>query len=117
MSIIVAVPDAREGKYALAAGIKEAAMLDTSLILVNLGLRPLDTSVIPEDVSYSILERHGDDGVHTVLDAIDKDKEIERLVVCPKRRSPTGKALFGSVSQDLILQSPIPVLSVAVPER
>jgi acyl-CoA synthetase (AMP-forming)/AMP-acid ligase II len=30
-------------------------------------------------------------------------------------RSATGKALFGSVSQDLILQSPVPVLSVTAP--
>ena len=115
MSVIVAVPDAREGKYALAAGIKEAELLDTSLVLVNLGLRALDCTKIPDAVTYKILDRHGDDGVHAVLEAIAADDDIERLVVCPKRRSATGKALFGSVSQDLILQSPVPVLAVTAP--
>lgn len=115
MSVIVAVPDAREGKFAIAAGLKEAELLDTNLVLVNLGLRSLDCTMIPDEIAYNVLERHGDDGVHAVLEAIAADESIERLVVCPKRRSATGKALFGSVSQDLILQSPIPVLSVTAP--
>ncbi|WP_344994490.1 universal stress protein, partial [Tsukamurella soli] len=34
------------------------------------------------------------------------------LVIGVKRRSPLGKAVLGSVSQRLLLHSPIPVLAV-----
>jgi nucleotide-binding universal stress UspA family protein len=33
-----------------------------------------------------------------------------------KRRTPVGKALIGSLSQQLLLRSPVPVLAVKVDE-
>jgi nucleotide-binding universal stress UspA family protein len=36
------------------------------------------------------------------------------VVLGGRQRSPTGKALFGSVAQKVIINSPVPVLSVSV---
>ena len=56
------------------------------------------------------LERHGKSDrnpVDAVLDDIEK-YGAKRLVIGIKRRSPVGKALLGSVSQQLLLESPAP---------
>ena len=39
-----------------------------------------------------------------------------RLVIGIKRRTPVGKAILGSVSQRLLLNSPVPVLAVKLNE-
>lgn len=40
-----------------------------------------------------------------------KDRNALYIVVGPRKRSPTGKALFGSKAQSLILHSPIPIVT------
>lgn len=54
---------------------------------------------------------HGDPATHIVEIATEID--ADRIVMAGRKRSPTGKALFGSVTQSVILNSPIPV-TVAV---
>lgn len=118
MSVLVAVPDSPEGVAALAAAVAEAELLGTDLVVINLALRPLDTSVVPASTKVTILERHGKsdrDPVDAVLEDIDH-YEAQRLVIGIKRRSPVGKALLGSISQQLLLESPIPVLAVKLEE-
>lgn len=114
MSIIAAVPDSPEGIAALHAGVAEARRLDTDLLVVNLALRPIDLADLPADVKVEIIERKGRedrDPVDAVLDEIAL-RGAERLVIGVKRRSPVGKAILGSISQRLLLDSPIPVLAV-----
>lgn len=114
MPIIAAVPDSPEGIAALHAGVAEARRLGTDLLVVNLALRPIDIGDLPADVKVEILERKGRDDrdpVDAVLDEI-AIRGAERLVIGVKRRSPVGKAILGSVSQRLLLESPIPVLAV-----
>jgi nucleotide-binding universal stress UspA family protein len=114
MSIIAAVPDSPEGIAALHAGVAEARRLDTDLLVVNLALRPIDLADLPADVKVEIVERKGRDDrdpVDAVLDEIAL-RGAERLVIGVKRRTPVGKAILGSVSQRLLLESPIPVLAV-----
>jgi nucleotide-binding universal stress UspA family protein len=118
MSVLVAVPDSPEGTAALAAGVVEAHHLDTDLIVVNLGLRALDTSSIPTGTQAKVIERAGRsdrDPAEAVLDEI-KAHDVSRLVIGVKRRSPVGKALLGSISQRLLLESPVPVLAVKLRE-
>ncbi len=113
MTIVVAVPDSAEGKLALEAAVAEAKLLDTNLVAVNLGHGPLDTSAYG-DVTVMNLSPVSDQ-VDGVLAAIEQH-DASRLVIGIKRRTPVGKALLGSISQHLLLQSPIPVLAVKVPE-
>ncbi|WP_257944763.1 universal stress protein [Brevibacterium sp. Mu109] len=47
-----------------------------------------------------------------VLVELEERDDIARLVIGMKRRSRVGKALMGSVSQRLLLDSPVPVLAV-----
>jgi nucleotide-binding universal stress UspA family protein len=114
MSVLVAVPDSPEGIAALAAGVAEATLLDTDLIVVNLALKALDTSSIPPGTQVKVIERAGRsdrDPAEAVLDEI-RTHHVSRLVIALKRRSPVGKALLGSVSQRLLLDSPVPVVAV-----
>ncbi|CCH75236.1 universal stress protein [Nostocoides australiense] len=70
------------------------------------------------DVSWSLdLEAASaeiDDTAETILDAV-KRTGATLLVIGARRRSPMGKALLGSVTQTLILDSPVPVLVVKAP--
>ncbi len=118
MTVLVAVPDSPEGVAALAAAAAEAQLLGTDLVAINLALTPLDTSAIPASTSVTVVERHGKpdrDPVVAVLADIEEYK-AQRLVIGVKRRTPVGKALLGSVSQRLLLDSPVPVLAVKLTE-
>jgi nucleotide-binding universal stress UspA family protein len=115
MSIVVAVTDSAEGARALSVAVPEAKLLGTDLVVVNLGLRPLDTSGYGD---LSIVNRSGrndQDQAEVVLGAISQHK-ASRLVIGVKRRTPVGKALIGSLSQQLLLRSPVPVLAVKLDE-
>lgn len=114
MSVMVAVTDSPEGTAALYAAVAEAELLGTDLIAINLALQPLDTSTIPATTRVTVLDRHGRtdrDPVDAVLADIE-EYGARRLVIGVKRRTPVGKALLGSISQRLLLDSPIPVLAV-----
>ena len=115
MSIVVAVPDSAEGTRALSAAVAEAELLGTDLVVVNLGLRPLDTSAYGEVTVLNRSGRSDQDQAEVVLGAIS-ERKASRLVIGLKRRTPVGKALLGSVSQQLLLRSPVPVLAVKLDE-
>ncbi|MEU6548717.1 universal stress protein [Streptomyces sp. NPDC046915] len=116
MTVIVAVPDSIEGARALSAAVAEARYLGTDLVVCNLGLRPLGTASVDTGVELTIIDRKGKDDrdpVDAVLNEITS-RGATRLVIGIKRRTPVGKAILGSVSQRLLLQSPVPVLAVKV---
>ncbi|MFC4448584.1 universal stress protein [Halorussus aquaticus] len=60
------------------------------------------------DVGYA--ESSGD-AARAVLETAD-DVGADLLCLAPRKRTPTGKALFGSVTQQVILESDRPVLVV-----
>ncbi|MFC7598383.1 universal stress protein [Terrabacter sp. GCM10028922] len=118
MTILVAVPDSKEGAVALAAAADEAELLGTDLVVVNLGLNPLDTSSLPPTLKVTVTKRTGKsdrDPVDAVLADIE-EYGATRLVIGVRRRSPVGKALLGSVSQGLLLEAPVPVLAIKIDE-
>jgi len=118
VTVLVAVPDSKEGRVALAAAVEEARTLATDLLVLNLAQSELDTSELPADLTWTVLDRLGPgdrDPAEAVLDEIKDRPEISRLVIGVRRRSPVGKALLGSLSQRLLLECPVPILAVKVP--
>ncbi|MBY6539344.1 universal stress protein [Rhodococcus sp. BP-349] len=114
MAVLVAVTDSGEGTHALAAAVSEARMLGTDVIAVDLTLGALDIGDVG-DVAVRVIERAGRedrDPVIAVIDEIEAHPEVTRLVIGIKKRSRVGKALLGSVSQRLLMTSPVPVLTV-----
>jgi nucleotide-binding universal stress UspA family protein len=119
MSLLAAIPDSSEGQAALEAATTEAQRLGTDLIVVNLSLTALDASKFPSELAVTVLDREGRsdrDPADAVLDEI-ANHSVDRLVIGLRRRSRVGKALLGSISQRLLLESPIPVLAVKPPEH
>ncbi|MCM0621461.1 universal stress protein [Nocardioides bruguierae] len=119
MTVLVAVTDSPEGQAALAAGLAEARQLDADVVVMNLGLEPLGADLVPSEGRATVVNRAGRgdrDPVHAVLDEIG-DRGVSRLVIGLKRRTAVGKALLGSVSQRLLLESPVPVLAVKIREQ
>ncbi len=115
MSIVVAVTDSPEGAQALSVAVAEAELLGTDLVVVNLGLRPLNTGAHGELTVVNRSGRGDQDQAEVVLGAV-KERHASRLVIGMKRRTPVGKALIGSLSQQLLLRSPVPVLAVKLDE-
>jgi nucleotide-binding universal stress UspA family protein len=78
----------------------------------QVGENVVSRAAAPSRPEPDVSVRVGDPGTELVAAAEERDARY--LVVGGRQRSPTGKALFGSVAQKVILQSPMPVLSVSV---
>ena len=119
MTIIAAVTDSRVGRHALVEAVAEAKQLGTDLVAVNLGNTELDVTNLDTDgVTVAVVDRRGrskEDSADAVLDEIDA-RNATRLVIGVNRRTPVGKAILGSLSQQLLLNSPVPVLAVKLPD-
>lgn len=117
MTIIAAIPDSPEGALALSEAAAEAKLLGTDLVAVNLALRPLDVSGLDSAITVTVVDRSGRadrDPVDAVLDEV-KERNATRLVIGVMRRTPISKAVLGSVSERLLMNSPVPVLAVKLP--
>jgi len=117
VSVLVAVTDSPEGDLALSAAAGEAERMGTDLLALNLELVPLDVSALPASVRPQVLPRTpGLTPSECVLAALHEHRDrVERLVIGVRRRSPVGKAVLGSLSQDVLLTADVPVLAVKLP--
>lgn len=61
-------------------------------------------------VTASIMSRHGEPG-EEILNA-SKEHGIDLLIIGGRKRTPVGKALFGSVAQRVLLEAECPVMQV-----
>jgi len=64
------------------------------------------------DVSVEALVAEG--SAEEVIVSVADDRDVDHVAVAGRERSPTGKALFGSVTQSVVLNADVPV--TVVPE-
>ena len=63
-----------------------------------------------EDAGIEVTpEGYGGDAAKAILNVAD-DYDADQIVVAGRKRTPTGKVLFGSVTQSVILDTERPVL-------
>jgi nucleotide-binding universal stress UspA family protein len=118
------------GRAALEHGIAEAMRRDTTLRIINstAGEAYVDAHFAQKreildieerlancGVAYELRQPVGVDTAEELLKAMEHD-DAELLVIGIRHRSPVGKLLLGSVSQQLLLECPKPVLAVK-PDR
>lgn len=62
-------------------------------------------------VEFELTQPVGVDTADELIKAMDRD-DADLLVIAIRQRSPVGKLLLASVSQQLLLECPKPVLAV-----
>jgi nucleotide-binding universal stress UspA family protein len=124
--IVIGYTADRFGQAALDHGIAEAGLRGTGVLVINSTAGDayadpafaspeqardvqarLDTSGVPFEWSQPV----GVDAAGELLKAMER-AEAELLVIGVKHRNPVGKLLLGSVSQQVLLECPKPVLAV-----
>ncbi|MFZ5871176.1 MAG: universal stress protein [Actinomycetota bacterium] len=127
MTIVVGYVPKPEGRAALRAALDEADRRGESLYVVNTsrGEAYVDPSYASTDdidevrrvleesgVEFELEQRVGGrDGADEVLSAA-RSRAASLIVIGLRRRSPTGKLLFGSDAQQILLRADCPVLAV-----
>ncbi|BBX92074.1 universal stress protein [Mycolicibacterium boenickei] len=114
------------GIAAVEHGIAEAALRGTSLLVINATsgeayvdsrfarsgqVHDVEERLRESGVPFELRQPVGVDAATELLDAMDA-ADAELLVIGIRHRSPVGKLLLGSVSQQLLLECPKPVLAV-----
>jgi nucleotide-binding universal stress UspA family protein len=114
------------GRAALEHGIAEAKLRQTNLLVINstTGEAYADPRFAKSGEVHDVEERLANCGVEFELTqpvGVDTAEELlkatkradaQLLVIGIRHRSPVGKLLLGSVSQQLLLECPKPVLAV-----
>lgn len=127
MTIIVGYVPRPEGRAALTAAIDQARTFDSTVRVVNYsrGDRYVDQSFASEQeladvrqvlddsgVDYDIAQAvTGEEPWKDVIDAAD-EHQARMIVIGLRKRSATGKLLFGSTAQRILLEADCPVLAV-----
>jgi nucleotide-binding universal stress UspA family protein len=124
--IVVGYTADRFGQAALDHGIAEARLRDTYLVVINsttgeayadpafaqpAQARDVQARLATCGVPFEFAQPVGVDAAEELLSAMDRS-EAELLVIGIKHRNPVGKLLLGSVSQQVLLECPKPVLAV-----
>jgi len=73
-------------------------------------VRDLRSRLDDAGIGYSVLGAVGDHGTEVV--SLAEDANADLVIVGGSKRSPTGKAVFGSVAQEVMLNAPCPVTFV-----
>jgi len=70
-------------------------------------IRTLSNSLDAYDVEFEVRGAVGEHG-ETIVD-LAEETDADRVLVGGRKRSPTGKAVFGSTAQKVMLSAPCPV--------
>jgi nucleotide-binding universal stress UspA family protein len=130
MTVVVGYVPGPVGEAALEAALTEADTRRESLLVVNVGLPDAarDPRFLDEGERIRLADRllfagadfeieqlvRGKDAAEELVEAADRVR-ASLLVIGMRRRSPTGKLLFGSQAQRVLLEADCPVLAVKAP--
>lgn len=129
MTVVVGFIPGELGALALTAGIAEARLRGTRLVVVNTsrgvalvddrylgqgGLADLTQQLTDSGVDHEIRQSVGHDPADEIVEAA-QDADADLIVLGLRRRSPVGKLIMGSVAQRVLLDSVCPVLTVKSP--
>ena len=127
MAILVGYVPSPQGEAALDAAVREARIRATDLVVVNIarGEAVLERRRLYDDQAEELTNRLAATGVPFVLrrelesgdpaDAlldVANDVRPDFIVIGLRRRSATGKLIFGSSAQRILMDAPCPVLTV-----
>ena len=73
-------------------------------------IRRLGTILDDADVDYEVRGLIGDRGA--TINMVAEEVDADQLIVGGRKRSPTGKAVFGSTAQEVLLSAPCPATFV-----
>jgi nucleotide-binding universal stress UspA family protein len=114
------------GRAALEHGIAEAKLRGSRLLVINSTsgeaysdprfaqsgeVHEVERHLNECGVEFELTQPVGVDTAEELLKAMGRD-DAELLVIGIRHRSPVGKLLLGSVSQQVLLECPKPVLAV-----
>ncbi|MDV3135118.1 universal stress protein [Mycobacterium sp. 29Ha] len=114
------------GRAALEHGIAEAKLRGSTLLVINSTsgeaysdprfaqsgeVHEVERHLDECGVEFELTQPVGVDTAEELLKAMGRD-DAELLVIGIRHRSPVGKLLLGSVSQQVLLECPKPVLAV-----
>jgi nucleotide-binding universal stress UspA family protein len=126
MTIVVGYSADPFGRTALEHGIAEAKLRGSSLCVVNstagdayvdarfaqsTEVHDIEEQLANCGVEFELTQPVGVDAAQELLNRMERDV-AELLVIGVRHRNPVGKLLLGSVSQQLLLECPKPVLAV-----
>jgi len=127
MTIIVAFAPRPEGRAALEKGIEIAGRRNEHLLVVNAvsGKNQDDPSRADTTEVEAVEKRLATSGISaefkqfvrgksavTEILELAESPEVSLVIVGLRKRSPVGKLIMGSVSRDILLSVPCPVLAV-----
>ena len=128
-TIVVGFIDSPEGQAALEKAVEEATLRSARLVIVHSerGGQTLDVvttahydarlTAVADDLTAKGLEVEvrtlvrGHDAASDLLSIIDEE-HADLVVIGLRRRSPVGKLVLGSNSQQILLDAKCPVLAV-----
>lgn len=127
MTILVGYVKTPEGEAALSAGIAEAKLRGSRLVVVNSPRRGalVDDAMLDEQHVAAIIDRAAAAGVATevrqpphgealsdTIEDVAAEVGASLVVIGLRRRTPVGKLILGSAAQRILLGSSAPVLAV-----
>ncbi|GAB6899646.1 universal stress protein [Kineosporia succinea] len=116
MSIVVGYWPTAEGRAALRHGVDEALHHQTDLLVISepahAETRDIDAKAA-EASGVTVTTRDASDA-GMAADLVDASyaEGVSLLVIGLRRRSPVGKLLMGSISQQVLLEAQCPVVAV-----